>query len=436
MDRSEILIIGAGISGLVAARELSKAGKKVTILEAKKQSGGRIHTLSAEEFPYRAETGAEFVHGKLPETLKLLKEYKIDFTPVEGEVWQMKNGIAEKEEDMIRDYRKELRAKLSSIEEDMTVEHFLDTYFSGPQYELLRHDVARLVEGYDGADLSRASIFTLNEEWPDVEKQKQFRVKGGLSLLIKALEEECRERQCVFEFSCVVKNIRWQSGSVTAECEDGKTFSASAVVVTVPLGVLQEGSLNFFPALPDKTFAAQQLGFGEVIKILICFREAFWKTPEIKQKIGKDLSRMSFLFSDAIVPTWWTQYPDDSPLLTGWLSGSAARKRRFYSGEDIYKEAVSSLAYIFNIPEQRIWLMIRCRKIVHWTQDVFARGAYSYATVNAKEHIAILGRPVEKTLFFAGELFAPESGVGVAEAAIVSGQETAKQIILRTSSTS
>ena len=79
MNNADVIIIGAGISGLVAARELCRAGQRVIILEARNRCGGRIHTLSQQEFPVIAETGAEFIHGKLPATLGLLKEYKIPY---------------------------------------------------------------------------------------------------------------------------------------------------------------------------------------------------------------------------------------------------------------------------------------------------------------------------------------------------------------------
>src|SRR3972149_7636152 len=63
-SKADVVIIGAGAAGLMAARELGKAGKKVTILEARDRIGGRIWPLSKDEFGYDAQAGAEYVHGE------------------------------------------------------------------------------------------------------------------------------------------------------------------------------------------------------------------------------------------------------------------------------------------------------------------------------------------------------------------------------------
>lgn len=63
---SDIVIVGAGAAGLMAARELAQAGKRVLVLEARERIGGRVWSLDASEFGYEAQAGAEFVHGQAP----------------------------------------------------------------------------------------------------------------------------------------------------------------------------------------------------------------------------------------------------------------------------------------------------------------------------------------------------------------------------------
>lgn len=89
MKNADVIIIGAGAAGLMAAYELSKAGKQVSVLEGRSRAGGRMYTLDDD---LHTELGAEFVHGDLPVTLQLLKEANIESIPASGEMWHNRDG--------------------------------------------------------------------------------------------------------------------------------------------------------------------------------------------------------------------------------------------------------------------------------------------------------------------------------------------------------
>src|SRR4051812_43136951 len=101
MTTADVIIIGAGAAGLMAARELSRSGKSVMILEARNRTGGRIQTLDSIVFSRNVETGAEFIHGNLPVTREILGEAGIDYSSVKGEIWRKRKGQFLQEEDFM-----------------------------------------------------------------------------------------------------------------------------------------------------------------------------------------------------------------------------------------------------------------------------------------------------------------------------------------------
>src|ERR1700730_18833205 len=92
------LFVGAGAAGLMTGRELARAGKRVTIVEARDRCGGRIDPLPAEEFGYPAEGGAEFVHGAAPVTRALMREARLSLSPIEGTRWSARSGAFSRDE--------------------------------------------------------------------------------------------------------------------------------------------------------------------------------------------------------------------------------------------------------------------------------------------------------------------------------------------------
>jgi monoamine oxidase len=285
MKTSNVLIIGAGATGLMAARQLVKAGKTVTVLEARNHTGGRIHTLSNELFFQHAELGAEFVHGNLPVTLQLLDEAGIKYYPAGGELWQYKNGRFEENEQFVEGWD-ELLNRLGELKEDLPISHFLDQYFAGEKHESLRKSVLRFVAGYDTAQPDKASAFALRNEWQHEDDDAQHRVEGGYCAMIRYLADECKAAGNKIILNAIVKEIHWQANAVKAITIDGAIYEAEKLIIAMPLGVLQTGkgdlgAINFNPAIYEYTDAIDKIGFGAILKVLLEFDEPFWETYDI-----------------------------------------------------------------------------------------------------------------------------------------------------------
>src|SRR4051794_23439479 len=100
MDRRDcdVIVIGAGVAGLQAGRDLVGAGKKVMIVEARDRIGGRIHTLHERDWPVPVELGAEFVHGRPPELWPVLERANVVPYECADEHWHFHDRRLERQE--------------------------------------------------------------------------------------------------------------------------------------------------------------------------------------------------------------------------------------------------------------------------------------------------------------------------------------------------
>jgi monoamine oxidase len=420
----DVIIIGAGAAGLMAAYQLAISGRQVLILEARDRIGGRIHTVIDKNFPTPVETGAEFVHGHLPITLSFLKKAALHYSSMKGRSWSVKNGKLSQEEDFGTDWE-ELIKRLNALQIDMTISDFLDTHFNGEEHNELKKSVFQFVQGFDAADPKKVSAFSLRKEWSNEDNEHQYRVGRGYSSLTKWIADECLTHHAVFKLMHIVKQITWQKEDVVVRCSNGETFTAGKVLITVPIGVWQGGTASeagiaFMPALPAKQEAAMQIGYGNVIKINLAFTEMFWENNG--QYSMKDAG---FIFSDALFPTWWTQNPNKEPLLNGWLAGPPADDLKPLSVKELKEKAIGSLAYIFGVDKSFVEDKIKACIITNWGDDLFARGAYSYETLQSAKAKKTLVAPIDNTLFFAGEALYDGPNTGTVEAAFTSGRDAA-----------
>lgn len=430
-SNKRIIIVGAGASGLYAARALAKEGYQILIVEARDRVGGRINTIKPKGFFTNIEAGAEFIHGKGDTISGLIKEASLKSIKVEGEIWRKKNNELDLAEDFIED-DEILIKELKALKEDTSVKNFIDQRFSGSTHQELKDSVIKYVEGYDAADTSKASAFALCEEWMQAKDMEQYRCEGGYIELISFLEKECIEAGCTFHLSSPVHTIRWKQNHVEV-IGNNIEISAEKAIITIPLGILQlptesDGAIQFSPALADKRAAAKAMGFGPVIKISLQFDKPFWKMDPVKNNTGKDLKELGFLFTNESVPTWWTQLPEESPILTGWISGPNVTNFNTKDDQTILDEAILSLANVFDLPFAEIQAKLTAWHIYNWLTDPFSRGAYSYATVETNHSRKVVAEPVADTLYFAGEALYEEEA-GTVEAAFASGKEVAKKII-------
>src|SRR5205814_3634502 len=128
--------------------------------------------------------------------------------------------------------------KMNEVKQDLAFADFLNKNFRAEKYGDLRKTATRFAEGFDVADVKKASTLALRAEWME-EEDEQYRLPGGFDQLLDYLADECSKKGGGVLSSQKVKKIKWKKNEVTLITNDDISFSANKVIITVPLGILQ-----------------------------------------------------------------------------------------------------------------------------------------------------------------------------------------------------
>lgn len=433
----DVVIIGAGVSGLAAAGELRNSGLSVLILEARDHVGGRASTRHEPDLSAPIELGAEFIHGRVPETFELLREVGKAALDTSGAHWSFRSGkLAQNTEDLLGEIQAALARSKVLERPDVSFE----TWLSHRREYGLSSEAAAMakvfVEGFDAADPARISAHFIAREWGSggMLDSPQFRPLGGYSSVLAALAGALDRETIRVQLQTVVREVRWSRGSVEISAtflDQPFSVSATCAIVTLPLGVLQAaadlpGAVHFVPGLEAKREALAALASGPVLKLSLRFRKAFWEEVD-----GGRYRNASFFHSAVTAfPTFWTPLPLRAPLLTAWIGGPQAARLSTAGMPYIVQQAMESLVAIFGVRAQTE-LELEAAYLHNWQADPFARGAYSYITVGGADARSKLAAPLEDTLFFAGEATDLEDEAATVTGALQSGERAAREVSRR-----
>lgn len=332
-----VVVVGAGVAGLAAATRLAESGMSAVVLEARDRVGGRLHTVRPDGWPIPVELGASWVHDTDASDLaQQLVDADVETVPFDyaGLAVGLPDGPVDREQlfepaaatvdEAIAwaDDRDADRSLAAAIEQSDAA---ADT---GVDPEVLRAFLASEITTEYGASADELSAW-----WGTAEGSEgdDLLVTGGYDRLARAAADAL-----AVQLSTPVERIEWGADGVSVHVGDGR-LDADHVIVTVPLGVLQEGAIAFDPPLPAAVSGSiERLGMGLLDKYWFRYDEQFWPDDALMW------TRVAP--ADAPFSEWYNLAPvTGAPVLLALLGGPQARAWEGRSDEAVLSAARAAL---------------------------------------------------------------------------------------------
>ncbi|GER51255.1 lysine-specific histone demethylase 1 homolog 3 [Striga asiatica] len=409
--KPNVIVVGAGLSGLAAARQLMAFGFKVTVLEGRRRPGGRVYTkkLGNGNTVAAVDLGGSVLTGTLGNPLGILARqlnfvlhkvrdkcplYRVDGMPVDPDL----DRKVETSFNQLLDKLSKVRQSMGEVSRDVSLGAALMTFreaFTEEENSLFNWHLANL-EYANASLVSMLSLAFWDQDDPyDMGGDHCF-LPGGNGKLVEALVENVP-----VQYGKTVESIHYGGDGVQVAVGGGQVYKGDMVLCTVPLGVLKSRSIRFVPELPQRKLdAIKRLGFGVLNKVGLLFPHVFWGTDldtfgHLSHHSGSRGEYFLF-YSYATVA--------GGPLLIALVAGEAAYK---FENEDPTVSVRKVLGILKGIYEPKGIevpnpLQTCCTR---WGSDPLSRGSYSSVAVGASgDDYDILAESVgDGRLFFAGE---------------------------------
>ncbi|HEX2571812.1 MAG TPA: FAD-dependent oxidoreductase [Polyangia bacterium] len=434
-----VVVVGAGIAGLAAARDLHENGYQVTVLEARERIGGRIWTdRSHHGHPF--ELGATWIHDATEENpiARLAARLGVPTRQTRYDNEQIYDAegrpLGRQEQERIYGHFGALVRALAEMRDrrqaagdpDLPLSVAIEEVLAGGALGRLEpHDRQALglslntvfehEAAADAADLSLyggldvASAKLRNEDVSEID----VLVTGGYDRIVQHLAAGLEIR-----LGHVVRRVAYDAERVTLSTDQG-VFVADRVVLTLPLGVLQSGAVEFTPPLPPaKRAALGRLGMNVLNRVYLRFAEPFWDDTEVIRYISPRPGEWGETYS--LVPY------TGAPALYLFNGAGFGKALEPLDDDAIVGAAMVVLRRLYGA---RVPARPETVRITRWAADPFARGSYSHVRPggSAEDHDA-LAAPIGERLFFAGEATERHNPATV-HGAYESGRREARRIL-------
>lgn len=404
-DDVDVVVIGAGAAGVAAGHALARAGLRFVVLEARSRIGGRAWTIDGFA-PYGLDLGCGWLHSADRNPLVAITRalgLTVDETVPPWQRAMPENGFPAEAQ---RDFRTAQDAFYDRMETeagkagDRPAVELLE---AGNRWNPLIDAISTYV---NGVELDRLSVHDFDNYH---DTMINYRVVEGYGTLIAR-----SGASLPVVTNCPVQAIDHAGSRLVVSCARGQ-INARAVIVTVSTNLLARGAIRFVPELPDKQDAAASLPLGLADKLFLRVEKAE-ELPQNSREFGS-LDRRD---------TGAYHYrPFNLPVIEGYFGGQCAR--------DLEKEGLEGfVAFARDELVNMLGSQWRDRltpiAVSSWEQDPYALGSYSHALPGHWDKRAVLARPMDNRLFFAGEATSPHF-FSTAHGAHESGERAVAEVL-------
>lgn len=413
-----VIIVGAGAAGLTAANALRSAGVECIVLEARKRIGGRVDSVAIGGT--KVDLGAAWIHH--PDGNPLSRVAEAAGVPrVDGDFRPGAVFFDPADGSLIRPSRAEVDALVSGffsgidglgLGADATVEEAVSAYLSGREHQPWALNVLRtMAEAEGSAAMAEMAIggFPPSTLEYGGSSLGDFPV-GGYAAVLAALAAGTEVRT-----GAVVTAITHGAHGVEVTLADGTIERGSHALVTVPLGVLQAGTIRFEPGLgTEKESVIARLGFGRFEKVVLAFDEPVGVGQPHLYPLGADEFRVVMAMERFT----------GRPLVVATAFGSSAGLLVDGSDEEVVGHLMDHLRAGWGpVPDP-----VEVARS-GWARDPFSRGAYTFVPPGSRRaDLDLLGQPVGGRLLFAGEATG-SARVGYLDGAFSTAVREAKRLL-------
>ena len=412
-----VLVIGAGIAGLTAAKKLKDKGFTVIVIEAQEKIGGRLRTDRSLGIAF--DEGASWIHGPNGNPItKLASQAGINTYLTDDDNLAVfdNNGTAYSDTFLDSQYT-EFENALNAVRVAGTKRQSFQTIFNSlyptqANNRLWKYMLSAYLEFDTGGDISKLSSKHFYDD--EAFRGKDVIVINGYDKVANLLGQGLDIR-----LNSRVSEINYKETKSLVKVNEN-SIEADYVIVSVPLGVLKNNSIAFKPSLPAiKLSAIQNIQMGNVNKFLFIWDTPFWDTniqyigytPETKGKFNYLMNMLKFL-------------PTTNGLMT-FAFGDYATVTETMTDAEINSEVMAQLKSIYGNSIANPTTMLRTK----WGQNINTFGAYSFATNGTTSaDFDIMATEINNKLFFAGE-HTERDYRGTVHGAYLSGIREADKII-------